>query len=303
MTVTDTTAPTISSITSNATASGALKVGDTILFTLTPGATEAGATVAGSYNGQSLTWSTADAGVTYTATYTVIEGDTNQSTALQISGVVITDEASNPSSAGAGTDVVKTIDANSPSAPVAIPIAGTYTGAQSVILTSAGSDSIHYTTTGTADCSSTLYTTAISISLSETISAIGCDTAGNASSAVSFAYVINISHSGGGGQYIITSTILNTTSPTISTSTSVISKITLYLYYGATGSPVRTIQQFLISQNKGPSARALAFHGTTTYFGSLTKSALAEWQKAVGVAPAYGNFGPITRAYIKSHNF
>jgi peptidoglycan hydrolase-like protein with peptidoglycan-binding domain len=37
----------------------------------------------------------------------------------------------------------------------------------------------------------------------------------------------------------------------------------------------------------------------TTYFGSLTRSALAKFQKANGIAPAVGFFGPITRAKIK----
>ena len=110
----DTQTPTITSITSNATAVGALKIGDTILFTLTPGATEDGASVTGSYNGASLTWNTADSGVTYTATYTVVSGETDRGTALQISGVTITDSAGNTSSSASGSDVVKTIDANVP---------------------------------------------------------------------------------------------------------------------------------------------------------------------------------------------
>jgi len=70
----DTIAPVISSITSDATTSGTLIVGNTILFTATPASTEPGASVTGSYNSQSLTWGTADTGVTFTATYTVTEG-------------------------------------------------------------------------------------------------------------------------------------------------------------------------------------------------------------------------------------
>ncbi len=110
----DTISPAITSITSDATASGRLKIGDTILFTLTPTLTEAGATVTGSYNGVSLVWSTANGGVTYTATYTVASGNTDRATAHQISGVTITDTAGNVSSSASGSDIVKTIDANVP---------------------------------------------------------------------------------------------------------------------------------------------------------------------------------------------
>lgn len=39
----------------------------------------------------------------------------------------------------------------------------------------------------------------------------------------------------------------------------------------------------------------------TGYFGSLTKRALAQWQASVGISPASGYFGPITRAYIASN--
>ncbi|MCX6715066.1 MAG: hypothetical protein NTX72_04590 [Candidatus Uhrbacteria bacterium] len=111
----DTTNPTINTLTSNATASGVLKIGDTIVFTATPLVTEAGASITGStYNGEALTWGTIDGGVTYTATYTVIEGDTDQTSPLQLTGVVLTDEAGNTSDPKNGTDIVKTIDANKP---------------------------------------------------------------------------------------------------------------------------------------------------------------------------------------------
>ena len=70
---------------------------------------------------------------------------------------------------------------------------------------------------------------------------------------------------------------------------------------GGRGNDVTTLQQFLISQNKGSAAQALANHGATTYFGTLTRAALAEFQASVGISPALGNFGPITRAYISAH--
>jgi peptidoglycan hydrolase-like protein with peptidoglycan-binding domain len=63
---------------------------------------------------------------------------------------------------------------------------------------------------------------------------------------------------------------------------------------------VNTLQQFLIFQGKGPAAQALASNGATMYFGVLTRAALAEFQKSVGITPAIGYFGPITRAFIDS---
>jgi len=70
---------------------------------------------------------------------------------------------------------------------------------------------------------------------------------------------------------------------------------------GGRGNDVVTLQQFLISQNKGSAAVALGSVGATAYFGPLTRSALAEFQTNVGINPALGNFGPITRAYIGAH--
>ena len=71
---------------------------------------------------------------------------------------------------------------------------------------------------------------------------------------------------------------------------------------GIRDAEVKTLQDFLVSQNKGPAAQALAnITETTTYFGEMTRAALAEFQAAVGISPAVGNFGAITRAYMSSH--
>ena len=112
----DNTPPTIASITSNATTTGWLKIGNTINFTLSFTSTnkEPGATVHGSYNGQTLTWSTSNAGETYTATYTVIAGNNDQNSALQITGVYVVDAAATTGATANGTDIQKTIDAHTP---------------------------------------------------------------------------------------------------------------------------------------------------------------------------------------------
>jgi hypothetical protein len=39
----------------------------------------------------------------------------------------------------------------------------------------------------------------------------------------------------------------------------------------------------------------------TTKFGGLTRAALAKFQAKVGISPAVGYFGPITRAYLSTH--
>ena len=70
---------------------------------------------------------------------------------------------------------------------------------------------------------------------------------------------------------------------------------------GYYGNNVKILQQFLISQNKGPFAEDLAKAGSTNYFGSLTKASLAEFQAKVGISPALGNFGSTTRAYLKAN--
>ncbi len=77
--------------------------------------------------------------------------------------------------------------------------------------------------------------------------------------------------------------------------------ISISLGKGSGGPTVMTLQQFLISQNKGPEAGALAKAGATAYFGGLTRAALAEFQANVGINPALGYFGPITRAYLSAH--
>jgi hypothetical protein len=77
--------------------------------------------------------------------------------------------------------------------------------------------------------------------------------------------------------------------------------IAINLAKGSRDNNVAALQRFLISQNTGPAAQALAAVGATTYFGGLTQAALAEFQAKVGISPARGNFGSITRAYLSAH--
>jgi hypothetical protein len=77
--------------------------------------------------------------------------------------------------------------------------------------------------------------------------------------------------------------------------------ISTSLWQGDRGNDVTILQQFLISQNKGSAAQALANVGASSYFGVLTRAALAEFQANVGISPPLGNFGPITRAYLSAN--
>ena len=108
--------PVILGVTSSASGTGALKVGETITFTVDVQTTELGLTILPSqYNGRNLNWAAVSGGDTYQGTYTVTEGDQDRVTALQLTGVTATDIAGNISSASDGSDVTVLIDAHTPS--------------------------------------------------------------------------------------------------------------------------------------------------------------------------------------------
>jgi hypothetical protein len=62
------------------------------------------------------------------------------------------------------------------------------------------------------------------------------------------------------------------------------------LSIGSTGAEVTCLQQALIADGYSIPA------GATGYFGTETQAAVAAWQKAAGVSPAAGYFGPISHA-------
>lgn len=67
---------------------------------------------------------------------------------------------------------------------------------------------------------------------------------------------------------------------------------TVNLTVGSTGAAVTCLQQTLIGAGYSIPA------GATGYFGMQTKAAVAAWQAAVGISPAAGYFGPISRAAL-----
>ncbi len=73
------------------------------------------------------------------------------------------------------------------------------------------------------------------------------------------------------------------------------------LTVGSTGSDVKALQQFLNTHGAQVAASGAGSPGNeTSYFGNLTRAAVAKYQAMVGISPAVGYFGPKTRAYVNS---
>jgi len=116
------TGPRIVSITSDANTAGSLIPGNTVNFVLTLANPAPGAYVAGSYDGVPLTWTTNNGGATYVATYTVASGNASTYSPLQITGVTVRDSSGNVSAPASGTDILKTINAQSFSISETTPV-------------------------------------------------------------------------------------------------------------------------------------------------------------------------------------
>jgi len=111
----DANTPLINSVTLVETGAGTLIVGDKITFTIDVDSADGSLTVSPpDYNGQQLDWYTNDGGDTYVGIYTVTEGDPDQTSALDLTNVRLTDPAGNVSSPMTG-DVTLAIDAHTPS--------------------------------------------------------------------------------------------------------------------------------------------------------------------------------------------
>ncbi len=193
--------------------------------------------------------------------------------------------------------------------------------------------------TTTPTCSvGTLYAGAISLTATMTINTVGCDSVSNISSVVTLAYTVTLpipptptpapsgGGGGGGGGYFPTPTPIPTPAP-MPASTLVTTPVTATLSIpaveknqakivseqmknivlqnkklsrGDKNDDVKALQQFLISQNKGVVALSLEKATANGMFGPLTQKALAEFQNSVGIKPAKGIFGAITKNFIKN---
>ena len=73
------------------------------------------------------------------------------------------------------------------------------------------------------------------------------------------------------------------------------------LELGVTGADVKTLQVFLNTHGYTiASSGAGSLGNETTMFGSLTRAAVIKYQKAKGITPAVGYFGPKTRAAVNA---
>ena len=92
---------------------------------------------------------------------------------------------------------------------------------------------------------------------------------------------------------------INPTAPSANAPSVAEQAFTRSLTIGMTGSDVKQLQIFLNSQGFTVAKKGAGSLGyETTYFGLLTQKALAKFQKANGITPAVGYFGPITRSFI-----
>ncbi len=73
------------------------------------------------------------------------------------------------------------------------------------------------------------------------------------------------------------------------------------LTVGSTGNDVKALQQFLNSNGAQVAATGAGSPGNeSTYFGPKTRAALAVYQASVGISPAIGFFGSITRGRVNA---
>lgn len=74
------------------------------------------------------------------------------------------------------------------------------------------------------------------------------------------------------------------------------------LKVGAKGADVKALQVYLNAHGNVIAKTGVGSPGKeTATFGGATKAALAAFQKANGLSPASGFFGPLTRAYVTAH--
>lgn len=73
------------------------------------------------------------------------------------------------------------------------------------------------------------------------------------------------------------------------------------LTVGSTGESVKQLQMYLNNKGYAVASTGVGSKGMESmYFGMLTKAALARYQAAMGISPAVGYFGPITRAKVNA---
>lgn len=310
-------------ITSNANTSGVLKIGDSILFTLTPSVIQPNARVNGSYNGVPLSWYTNNGGATYNATYIVSTGNSDQPSPLQISGVSLTDQFGTVTSGLGGNDIQKTIIASAPSIYQV-------TGVPTQSLTATPSYAFNSSKAGTirygGDCSSptnyayaglnTITFTVLSYGVHSNCTIIVADAAGNASNQITVPSFTVVD-----GAAATTPPVTTTPPPTSSanpTASELLAQLTLLQNQlasakaaqgttgGSSGSAKYVFTKALSQGSSGTEVlelqKRLKSEGYLTAtpngnYGPATVAAVKAYQKAKGLSQL-GNVGPATRAAL-----
>lgn len=322
----DKTGPTLSSVTWNdVDGSTEFSVDDTLVFgfsetmattTITTGNADTTLGLSGSHTfgtSPTIAWNTAGNVLTLTLKtgFTVASGDTVDPTSAVKDAIGNADATVSP---------LTITDNLAPAAPTGLTDTNFAAFATISLSSPAGSSQVRYTTDGTSPtCSTgTVYTTSFDVTSTQTVKAVACDTAGNASSIASATYTRHTSGGGGGGS---SGTRHNGSSVTTAVAASVtgttnvadlMAKIELLktqlaaltgdaggagsfgrdLDIGSEGADVTALQKWLIGKGYAIAA------GATGHFGAQTQAALAAYQKAVGITPAVGYFGPKTRAVV-----
>ncbi len=309
----DTTAPTVSSVLWDSTTDNDhntnISVGDDIKITFdekidtsTVSTTTLGLD-AHTFGNSTLAWNSptnTEVTVTLGSTATVQSGDTIAPTSA------VTDVAGNAFTSTATTSIT---DALSPVTPVSSLDASTvYSHETTATLSSVGAANIYYTNDGTipACASGNLYSSALTISRSLVLKAVGCDAYSNVSSLMTKVYIISAngssgSHGGGSSARNPNAAVPATPAvpgvspavPATPSSHSLATKLSRDLFVGSEGDDVSALQTFL--ENSGflvmPNGVAKG------YFGGLTKAAVIKFQKAKGL-PTPGRVGPMTREIL-----
>lgn len=327
----DATAPTLSSISwSDVDSSTQFSATDT--FTLTFSETMATSTItagnvdttlalSGSHTfgtSPTVSWNTAGTVLTLT---------------LGTSPSVATADTVNPS--GAVRDSVGIADATSAALTITDNVAPNAPGGLDYInfgdslsfaLTSTGSSQIRYTTDGTTPTCSvgTVYSSAVTVTQTTTVNAVGCDEASNISSVSTGIFTLSSGGGGNGGgssskkaaipatpatqiegctpgAAFNTMTGKSCTVSAIPATPSANAAWNRDLTVGAQGEDVRGLQVFLNTHgytiaSSGPGSKG----SETAFFGGLTRAALVKYQQAKGITPAVGYFGPKTRAAVNA---
>jgi hypothetical protein len=317
------TGPRIVSITSDANTTGSLIPGNTINFVLTLSTPAPGAFVSGSYDSVPLSWTTQNGGATYIATYTVQNGNTSTYSPLQISGVTVRDASGNISLPASGSDIQRTINAQSFSITetAAVPSPSTtntpkyeFYSSQDGTITFGGSCSSTNLSAATgynfitfnplpngtySNCTVTVTDAAGYASNTLTLSPFTVQMDSNPTTTLTTPASTGTSTSLQSTISSLTAQIqaaqaqlaaLNGGTTTTTTSTSY--KFYNPLKLGSTGADVTALQQRLASEGiySGP---------VTGYYGALTEAAVKKYQ-GLHSLQQLGNVGPGTRADLNS---